>query len=706
MTLRNQGPLKSSCNAGELSANLDKKLGLKQYYNGGRRFKNIEPVPQSGFRLGPGSRFVDTAVSDQCRLCCLRVREGLSYMLVFTAGQVDIYNCNTFAKVETKAIAAITAERLPELDFYTEANTVGIFHQNIWKGIRLFRDAGDETHWTVGDWPYESFPTADLGGSYETHRDSWEVFIRFTEDAMRLSLVGRVDGEETEGVDLVDATTGDRIKPKNAVNADITELAANFEAALQSLPSLNSDVKVNYLKGDSNDEFWVLKVNFTLSLAGVEYAFDASVPSTSQASALVNHVEIGKTDFENLISNSRGGYAGMHLFQERAWMFGAKARLSALNGSRIAEYFDLDNNKIGDNAPILTAIRSNSGEEIYAVCDDGYMLVFTNEAEYFITNRAFKQSEPLNIVEVSRKGTKKAVKPQKFDGRTWFISRDGSSLFSIKYSAVSEKFEPAQEDLLASHLVDRVKRHWVQRKIDGSTMPRLWILRDDGRLVSAIVVSEQEIAAFVEWVPAAGGVVKDIEPDGHDRMWMVTKRGSAVWIEMMEEASANIFQASSTVATDLTGKATGLSRLNGQTVWCRIDGYIDGPFTVQAGAIQTDVPGGHAAQVGLWQPPVYESMGHWKMLPNEEILERPAQIKTLTLNVIDTESVAVGVNGRPAADQQLARASDDVTVAPVPFTGTIELIGLNGVAEGPTVVITQIKPGLLTVRDYTPGVKF
>lgn len=707
MTLRNQGPLKSSCNAGELSQNLDKKLGLKQYYNGGRRFKNIEPVPQSGFRLGPGSRRIGNAASDQVRICCLRVREGLSYMLFFTVGQVEIYNCNTLAKVATKVINDITAERLPELEFYAEANTVGIFHQDIWQGLRLFRNENNEANWQLTVWPYESRPRADLGrDDYEKIGDNWMIFVRFTDATQRLAIRCRVDGEETEGVDLVSDADGSRIKPKNAVGADITLLAQNIQAALRALPSLNTDVNVNYLKGDSTDEFWVFKVNFTASLAGVEYDFDADVPNTSQGSALVNHSRIGKTELERLISSDRGGYGGMTLFQERAWMWAAKARKNALNASRIGEYFDLDADKIGDNAPILTAIRSDSGEEILAVAEDTFLVIFTNEAEYFVTNRTIKQSEPINIVEVSRYGTKKGVKPQKFDGKMWFITRDGASLYTIQYSAVSEKFEPTQEDLLASHLVDKVKRQWVQRKIAGSTMPRLWELRDDGRLVYGIVVSEQEITAFVEWVPADGGLVKDIHPDGNDRLWMVTKRGGAVWIEMMEEADSNLFHASSTVSTDLTGVATGLAHFNGKQVWCRINGYIDGPFTVTNGSIATGIPGGHQAQVGLWQPPVFESMPYWKVLPNEEILERPAQIKTLTLNVIDTESVAIGVNGQPAFNQDLGRAEDDLSIAPQPFTGTLELIGLNGVAEGPTVVITQTRPGRLTVRDYTPGVKF
>lgn len=49
------GPRKSSCNAGELMDDLKGRPDIKQYYSGGLRFKHIEPIPQSGFRLMAGS---------------------------------------------------------------------------------------------------------------------------------------------------------------------------------------------------------------------------------------------------------------------------------------------------------------------------------------------------------------------------------------------------------------------------------------------------------------------------------------------------------------------------------------------------------------------------------------------------------------------------------------------------------------------------
>lgn len=705
--MRNQGPLKSSCNAGELAPSLYAKVGLKQYYSGAKRMKNIEPVPQAGYRLMPGSRYVDAARSGTCRLAVLPVTGSLSYVLVMTPGFVDIYNANTRVKVRSFTIGEITADRLEEYCFYGEANTFGFFHRDDWAGERLTRDASDETSWTRSDWPYETLPTADLGGSYTKTNDKWEIYFRYTSDTPRLVVSLTVDGETSDVVKLKDGS-GTEVGPSfsaGGTDAVWDLFATNIAAAINALPSIGSGVTCTYDAASTANLYRVIKVNFGSGLSGSEYEFDCQVVSGTDASSLVAHTQAGETQYENLISSSRGGFSGMTLFQDRAIYFAPKAKTAALAMSRTGEYFDLNIEKTGDDAARLEALRTETSQRILSVVDGNYLLIFTDQGEWFVNNRTIKQDEPLNFIPVSDVGTKQGVTPQKFDGKTWFISRNGASLYSIVYDAVSENFQPTQEDLLATHLIEGVKRMCVQRKVDGSSMPRLWILRDDGRLVSGTVVAEQEITAFVEWVAADDGVVCDIAVDGQDRVWIVVQRGSLVTIEQLREAENNLFQCSVFGTTDLTGRATGLSHLNGKTVWGRIDGYIAGPFTVSGGMVETEI-GGVSAQIGLWQPPIFESMPYYQLLQNDDVLRRPARVHTVTAHVLDTESIAIGANGRAAKNIPLARAGDDLSAAPAPYSGPVEVYGLMGIADGPTVTITQTRPGLMTLRDYIPGVKF
>lgn len=700
--MRNQGPNTSSCNAGELAPDLAKKVGLKQFYAGALKMKNIEPVPQSGFRLGPGTAYVDDGRAQNIRFFCLKVSTVLSYMLVFTDEKCDIYRVGNRTKVFTITNSAIWGSRLQDYDFYGEANTVGMFHKDDSSGIRIFRN--NETDWTLDDWPYETRPKVDLGGTYSKTQDRWEIYLRYVEALPRLTVQLTVNGEQTETVDFVDGG-GTRISPDGATDGQYDIFAANIQTALRALPSLNSDVNCTYLPAMTGDEFRVLRVDFTSSLAGVEYEFDCQVVNTSEASTLVGHTRIGSTDFENLVSGSQGGFAGMTLYQDRAVYYAPAARQLAIAMSKVGEYFDLDIDKEGDADARLEAIRSQSNQRILHVVEDAYLLVFTNEAEYFINNRVIKRSEPLNFVEASRIGTRKGVKPARFDGRMLFVDKTGSNLHSIQYDAVKENYYPPREDLLAQHLIVSAKRMVSQGRTSGSVAPRLWVLRDDGRLVEGVKIESEDINALCEWVAADSGQVLEIELDGDDGIWMAIKRGSDITIEVMEEASSNLFQCAIDTTTNLVGEASGLSKLNGRTVWARINGHVDGPFVVSGGKIQTDFPSANA-KVGLWQPPLYESMPYWRVLPNDEILERPSRIHTVTLNLISTESVALGVNGRTAKDVPLVPASADLDQPAPLFSGQKELAGLIGVATGPTVTITQTRPGRLRVRDFTPGIKF
>ncbi|HEU0095207.1 MAG TPA: hypothetical protein VFQ52_02045, partial [Rhizomicrobium sp.] len=156
---------------------------------------------------------------------------------------------------------------------------------------------------------------------------------------------------------------------------------------------------------------------------------------------------------------------------------------------------------------------------------------------------------------------------------------------------------------------------------------------------------------------------------------------------------------------DLAGEAAGLGHLEGRTVWGRFGaGYIDGPYTVSGGKIATDYPA-VSAKIGLWQAPNFESMPFVKVMQDNTILQRPGRVHTVAVAMMDTESLAVGANGSAPKNVPLQRASDDLSAAPVPFTGSREISGIMGAVVGPTVRITQLRPGRLRIRDYLVGVK-
>lgn len=695
------GPQKSSCNAGEFSPDLYGKIGLKDYYNAAKRSKNVEPVPQSGFRLMPGTALVEEARTKTVRHFTLPVSSSISYTLIFSVGYVDIYR-NDRVKVKSLAISEITSGLLPELEFYGEANTVGIFHPDL-KTIRLVRDGSDDTVWTKDDWPYEKIPEVDLGGSYTETDDVWTMFMRWSDSSQDPALQFTVDGESTPAIALGTSISG-------SVDGDWDTLVSNISDALEALPSLGTTINVSWASASGGREF---TFTFTGDLAGAEYDLTAQVVNTTAVSVLTWHEQIGETEGEPLVSASKGWFTGMALAQDRAIYFAPKAKKAALSMSRAGEYFDLNYEAQGNDAARLEALRTQTSQEIRAVLEAHYVLAWTNEGLWFASNRTIKQDEPLNWVRTGKNGIAAHVPPADLDGQVLFIGGEtasdnpedtGQAIYSAEYDDVRTRWSDKPESLLSSHLIENIDGAALQRSVLKNDASRWWLKRSDGRLICVLRILTQEIFAVVEWCAAEAGEVTGLSVDGQNQVWLTIDRNGTATHEVMEEQELNLFQGAVRGSTDLAGSFSGLDLWEGLEVWARADGYILGPYTVSGGAIDLGDPYDDVT-AGLWQAPVWVSMPYYYVTPQDEIIERPGRIHSVSLNLIDTESIAVGANGGAAKDVSLLKTTDPVD-APLPAkTGKFRVTGLAGYQSGTTLTLTQVKPGLLRLRDFTPEAK-
>ncbi|MEO1110098.1 MAG: hypothetical protein AAFX90_19465 [Pseudomonadota bacterium] len=696
------GTLKSSCNAGEFGDDLEGKITLKQWYSAAKNMKNVEPIPQSGFQLMPGTALVGTAAASKVKHGTLRVTPKLSYTLIFSVGRVEIFR-NDRVKVATITMAEVTADNLAELKFYGEANTFGVFHQDI-QTVRLFRNPDDDTQWTKDLWPYDKLPEVDLGGDYEKDDDIWEIGVRWSDSVSTIVLEVDIDGEFANGAVISNLSSG------------WAQLVSDLQTELRSLPSMTDDVTVTDQGTQGADRYRLLRVTFGGTLSGAEYSVNARVVNTADASSLSYHRQIGKTYGEELVSETQGWFAGMDLFQDRACYFAPKARAAAVAMSRVGEYFDLNIEAAGDSAARLEALRTTTSEEIKWVYEGQYLLGFTDQGEWFVPNRQIKADEPVVWTRTSTHGIHPQIPPFEMEGRVFFMSSGrqdpdepdnfdvGQALYSMSYDDVATRFDAVPESLLASHLVKDVEGGALQKKVRKQDAARNWYRDKFGRLILAVVIKNQEIVAFCEWIAALAGKVTGLSVDGQNQVWLTVDRAGVVTHEIMEEQDLNLFQGAVSGSTDMAGDFTGLDLWEGQEVWARAGGYVLGPFTVSSGTISL---GEYYADVkaGLWQPPLYEGLPLFKVLPNDEIIHRPGRIHSIVANVLNTESIAIGANGSTPRNYSLTDAGDDMSAPIPPKKRQIRATAIPGFVTGPTPVITQTRPGLLRVRDYTPEAK-
>lgn len=636
---------------------------------------------------------------DVPRYASLRHDSGERFYLSLQPHFLDIFEDDVFRAGIW--LPSVTETVQPLVDFYCENATIGLFERSM--RTQRIRRAGSAQEWTVDEWPYEGVPKVDLGGVYHKTDDKWEVYLRWTEQGQydHLYLAFTVNGEKTSAIPLRD----DLGEPTStaSVTGDWSAYAAEIEANLIDLPSLGPGISVTW--GNARGKSRRANITFGGDLAGSEYQVDVVVTSTAEVSALPVHVDVGTTEFEPLLSDGRGWPGVTGLVQDRIAYGDILAEPGALAISQAAEYFNINIEAPGANAARLDRLRAGqTAERILAIKDATYLLVFTDQAVHFAANRTITR-DPLNFTTTSETGIVANTEPVDLEGKIYFVARndddndqDGNQILSLAYDELIARFDAAPESLLASHLVRRIMRTKRQKSGSDTDASRMWLLRTDGVLLAAQIIRSQEILGLCRWHAAGEGIVREIEVDQRNRLRLCVSRGGRLRHERLDPAL--FLHATVSSICDFSGQVSGLDLHEGRQVWAIAEGYVLGPFTVAGGAIHLrDVYTGQIL-VGLFQPPRYETMPRWRILPNDEIVKRPGRIHTAIIDVIGTTSIAVGANGQAPRDVSLASTGDPADAPTPPATRKLTVSGLLGRKDGTTLVITQTRPGRLQVRDF------
>lgn len=306
MVARPAKPFRSA-NAGEFSPDVSTRIDIKQYYSAGLNFKNIEPVPQSGWRQMGGSRRIGIyATTNRPRFYDILLDDGVVVMAVFTPGRVDFYTPSGLAGATL--IPGLTEDLLNSLSFYSEGRTIGLFHP-YFRSKRLFQVApGNYGVWSLDDWPFNPPPSADLGGAYPKTADVWEMVLRWvkydgTPDSPRLVINVTVDKETTVACELTN-TAGTPVIASDPT-ADWGKLAWDIANAISNLDSVPGGVTPAIPEPRTDNSIYFV-FTFGGAAAGEEYQVSAIVSNTSDASALTYHTAIGKTTYPPIFSDAVG----------------------------------------------------------------------------------------------------------------------------------------------------------------------------------------------------------------------------------------------------------------------------------------------------------------------------------------------------------------------------------------------------------------
>lgn len=605
-----------------------------------------------------------------------------AFTIVLTPGHADIWKGDVF---QTSVATPVSAAILPTLTREQSLNTMLLWHVDLMPFRILRRD--NDYDWSGDSAPFVNLPLVDYGATYgNIVEDAWRITITWSAGPAGLILELDINGEQAQGVEL-------------ATGPDWTNFAINLKAAIEALPSVAPGVDVTFaLPGGSTA---TIDLSFGDGNAGKRFALVPRISNITTAASIASHLTLGDPGGEEIMSVTRGWPATGNLYQGRLDLAGFKSEPGAVLASVSGEIYDLNTLIENPAGALLFRLDSNGAERVQHLARSKHLMIFTNEAEYFVSDRAIVRGTPPNTPQSSRNGSAPGVRPVESDGGILYVGKSRSIIYTAAYSDVSQSYESDPISLLASHLNTQIKSTALQRSSLSTDASRFWIVRDDGQMTVGVMIRNQDVTAFVRFV--TDGQVRDVCVDGGNVTWLLIERQVGVSRQIIRERvspDAILHQERNFVFGAPTAIVTGLGSMEGAAVWAFADGYATGPFVVAAGAITLPEPA-TTVIVGRWTPFIADTLPIPRLIGERVVLQRPVRVHTVRVHLLGTTSIAIGANGRPPRDVALLRGGQASDQPIQPTSGPFSAQGLMGWSDDGIVRFTQVRPGRAHVRNLT-----
>ncbi|SNY93505.1 hypothetical protein SAMN04515647_3802 [Cohaesibacter sp. ES.047] len=669
------GRIQTTYTAGELDPHETDRTELKYYNTGAKHFENAKVHPQGGFSLRDGLRHKTGLYPTSGRLLPFKNSLGTAYEIALRDGHADVIDADGIT--DTVAVP-LTTDQLPHVTNTHRQDTTFLFHQEV-PSIRIVQ-ATDS--WQVDQLPYDGLPNYDYGASYSNGVPAeWEInFIGF-DAGKRFRLT--VSGQQTISI---------------TYSTDAGALAGLIEAAILELPNVAPGIVVSVLAGTN------IKIIFSgTENQGDGWAVSGTPIDDADGAIPAFKLKTGIPPGEPIISNTRGWPRCGLFIQQRLLTGGFKSRASNWMASIIGRYFSFSTDLDEANGAFVVPLDSEGGETINHLVDAHNLLVLTSEREYWIADRTIDKTVPTNHVEASTNGCKEGVPVVKNEGASIYCHKSGSVLSEIRYTDI-DSFVSSPITLLSSHLFEDVCDLAVRRAKRSTDTNTLGVIDERGRMRMGHLLREQDVTAFGR-VTSYDALFRAVAVNARDEMSVISERSGSRRLERFERGL--LLDAAHSFSFDAPQMdITGLDHLEGLNVWVLGDGNVYGPYIVTAARITVDVEV-QSGEVGLFFPPKVETLPPPRDIGPRTVLRRKARIHSVWISVVDTTSLAVAVNGKDPVDVPLRTYDPDLEKPELEdgYTGLIELRGLTGYSDEPTVTITQLRPGRLTVRSITAEAK-
>ena len=631
--------MQTNFTSGELDPLVRARVDIDAYNNALETAKNIICQPQGGVTRRPGTKFINELTGSPAngfRLVHFEFSVDDSYMLCFTNDTMFVYKDK--ALVHTEASTGIPSAMLDKMCWTQSADTLIVVHED-YNPVKIVRGASD-TDWTVSTITFDSIPNYAFN--------------------------------------LVSSNPAGTITPSD-VSGKITITAS---AGVFSAASVGQYINAN----PQGRARIVERLSSTVVNAVTEFPFfDTSAVASGQWEL--------ETGYENVWSASKGWPRTVTFHQGRLYFGGSRSRPSTIWGSKVALFFDFEPVEGLDDDAVEATLDTNTFNAITDIISGRDLQIFTTGGEFAVLQDNIAAITPSSffLSTTSRNGSKEGIRVQQLESGILFMQRQGKALSEISYSDTTLSYITSKISLLSGHLLKNPTSMDIRRAVATDENDLLLITNaDDGSMTAYSLLRAQNVIAPSEFTTT--GSFLDVGVDITD-IYVVTKRtGSGSDKYYVEVFDDNSLTDCGVIGT--TSATASMAHLEGATVNCISDGYVELNQTVPAGGTVTFTnPPTASSECGL---PIDVEI---KTMPLETKMQSGTRIgfkkRIVEVNALLYETQNIVINGNLVPIRNLGSGALDTAVAE--FTGTKVLHGILGYSNNGQITVTQSAPLKLTL---------
>lgn len=603
--------------AGELAPYLYGRTDLAAYAAGCRTLLNFFPTPEGVLLNRPGTRYV-AAVKDgtkTVRLLPFVYSESEAYVLEVGAGYIRFFQNGApvlSGGVPYEVATTYTEAELPKLKVAQVGAVLTLCHPNH-PPAELKRNLATQPNWTLADIDFSTaepyfgggaphllspLPTSDA--THPGREWKWKVTV-VAQDAAT-GLIFETYAYPTQG-DVIDETT----TPWTGAGLEPSTIPCYSDKAV-TLSWVQNPIAQAYVP-PGWDGYKVLAYRVYRG-RGKAYGYVGETTTT-------RFVDVGAApDFTLAPPEGTNPFrvldylgatvrtenpAAVAFFQQRrvfggGWYGGESYRPSTLWASATGDYKNFDAPfPPRDDSALDFELASLRREEVRSLLGLDRLLVFTSGGVWSVGGAGGDALTPtsLDAQKHSEVGCG-WVTPVVVGDVALYVRASGTGLQELIFAMERGKFLSQDAGILSRHL----HTGYTLTSLAYAREPYsvAWAVRSDGTLLSFTYSPEQKVAGWARH--ETDGDVEQVcaVPEGtEDGVYLVVKRTVGVstvrYLErltsrVVSTAAAGVFlDASHTYDGAAATSITGLSHLEGRTVWALADGVVVGPLTVSGGAV-------------------------------------------------------------------------------------------------------------------------